>query len=101
MATPVDLAAALAGISEHWRPLTVATLNDYGLQAQALGGTKLAERYTKAVEPKAPTGDKVSVNVSADQQPKSWSKISSMPCIRRPNPSTSILPRQNQLTHLP
>ncbi|MBX3160634.1 MAG: hypothetical protein KF773_32005 [Deltaproteobacteria bacterium] len=70
------LLAVPAGSALRERALAeLATLNDYGLQPLALGGTKLAERYTKAVEPKAPTGDKVSVNLTADQQPKSWSKI--------------------------
>jgi mannose-6-phosphate isomerase-like protein (cupin superfamily) len=38
MGTPVDLAAALAGISEHWRPLTVATLNDYDIRLARIHG---------------------------------------------------------------
>lgn len=38
MATPIDLAAALAGISEQWRPLTVATLNDYDIRLARIEG---------------------------------------------------------------
>jgi mannose-6-phosphate isomerase-like protein (cupin superfamily) len=38
MATPVDLAAALADISEHWRPHTVATLNDYDIRLARIHG---------------------------------------------------------------
>jgi hypothetical protein len=54
----------------------LATLHDYGLQPVALGANKPGEqRYTKAVEPKAPSTDKVSITITADQQPKAFGKI--------------------------
>jgi mannose-6-phosphate isomerase-like protein (cupin superfamily) len=38
MHTPIDLAAALARITEPWRPLTVATLNDYDIRVAKVHG---------------------------------------------------------------
>lgn len=38
MTTPVDLAAAFARITAHWRPLTIATLNDYDVRIAKIRG---------------------------------------------------------------
>jgi mannose-6-phosphate isomerase-like protein (cupin superfamily) len=38
MNTPIDLSAALAGIEALWRPLTVATLNDYDVRLARIQG---------------------------------------------------------------
>ena len=38
MTTPIDLSTALAGIEELWRPLTVATLNDYDIRLARIQG---------------------------------------------------------------
>jgi hypothetical protein len=47
-----------------------------GLQPVALGSSKAGEqRYTKPVEAKAPSSDKVSITISADTQPKSFGKV--------------------------
>jgi mannose-6-phosphate isomerase-like protein (cupin superfamily) len=38
MNTPIDLSAALEGIDALWRPLTVATLNDYDIRLARIQG---------------------------------------------------------------
>ena len=38
MPDPVDLAAAYARIAEHWKPHTVATLNDYDVRIAKIRG---------------------------------------------------------------
>ena len=38
MPDPIDLAAELARIDAHWRPLTVATLNDYDIRLARVHG---------------------------------------------------------------
>jgi mannose-6-phosphate isomerase-like protein (cupin superfamily) len=38
MSTPVDVAAAFAGFTEHWQPHTIARLNDYDIRIAKVQG---------------------------------------------------------------